>query len=203
MKRIFLFCCIAALILSCSGGGGGGAALVSIAITPAAPAVARGYIRQFTATGTFSDGAVRDLGASAAWSSSDAGTATISTAGLATGVKTGSVTLTAESGGKAGTATLTVSEPIVLDGRVSAIAVADDGTVYIGGSFHRAGPATGGFVPIDANTGLAGSAFPKVNGSVYALAPDGSGGICRRRIHAHRGAGQEPHSRSRYEYGDE
>lgn len=36
---------------------------------------------------------------------------------------------------------------------VKAIAVGDDGTVYVGGNFTRMGPQTGGGVPVSATTG--------------------------------------------------
>ena len=49
-------------------------------------------------------------------------------------------------------------------------------TLYIGGTFTQVGPATGSFVPLDAGTGAPLSGFPKVAGSVFTMAPDGSGG---------------------------
>jgi len=48
--------------------------------------------------------------------------------------------------------------------------------IYIGGNFTYVGPQTGGAVPLDINTGLVQGSFPKVNGRVYAVIPDGSGG---------------------------
>jgi hypothetical protein len=53
-------------------------------------------------------------------------------------------------------------EEYVTDGVVKAIAVAPDGTTYIGGSFTHVGPMTGGGVPIDAASGKKRAAFPKV-----------------------------------------
>src|SRR5439155_11662631 len=61
------------------------------------------------------------------------------------------------------------------NGTVNA-AVLSGGTLYIGGAFTQVGPATGGGVPIDATNGAPVSGFPKVLGSVAAVAPDGSGG---------------------------
>ena len=49
-------------------------------------------------------------------------------------------------------------------------------TIYIGGSFTQVGRATGGAVAIDTGTGAAQHPYPKVVGSVHAVAPDGSGG---------------------------
>lgn len=61
------------------------------------------------------------------------------------------------------------------DGLVNSI-VRDGETIYIGGAFGHVGPATGGGVPIDAASGGFPPSFPKVIGSVDAVAPDGFGG---------------------------
>jgi N-acetylneuraminic acid mutarotase len=86
----------------------GAATLVSIAVTPASPVIARGTNQAFTATGTFSDGSTQNLTGSVTWSSSNTGVATINPTGLASGVNVGTSTITATSGGISGTATLTV-----------------------------------------------------------------------------------------------
>lgn len=71
------------------------------------------FERQFTATGTFSDGTTADVTTSVAWSSSDPSIATVSNAvgspGLATTVATGTAEIRAELDGVTGSATLTVS----------------------------------------------------------------------------------------------
>jgi trimeric autotransporter adhesin len=59
---------------------------------------------------------------------------------------------------------------------VKAIAVGEDGTVYVGGNFTRMGPQTGGGVPVSATTGEPRARFPAVNGGVGVAVPDGSGG---------------------------
>jgi trimeric autotransporter adhesin len=63
----------------------------------------------------------------------------------------------------------------VTNGPVHATALSGN-TLYIGGDFTQVGPATGSFVSIDATTGVAGSAFPKVLGSVEDMVSDGAGG---------------------------
>ena len=83
--------------------------LVSIAITPANPSIAAGTTQQLTATGTYADSSTRDLTAQVTWSTSDPTIATITTAGLATGVAEGPSTITATLGAISGATTLTVS----------------------------------------------------------------------------------------------
>jgi len=61
------------------------------------------------------------------------------------------------------------------NGAVRAIVV-NGPTTYIGGDFSYVGPNTGTGVPINTTTGVAIASFPKVNGTVYATVPDGSGG---------------------------
>ena len=67
--------------------------------------------------------------------------------------------------------------PYITNGPVLAVAVADDGTTYIGGIFSEVGVPTGGGVPIDISTGRVPSSFPKIVGTVYAATADGSGGM--------------------------
>ena len=86
------------LVINLSGTGHA-ATLVSIAVTPAAPTIAKGSTEQFTATGTYSDGSTQNLTTTATWSSGTQGVATISAAGLATGVATGTSSITASSNG--------------------------------------------------------------------------------------------------------
>ena len=72
------------------------AVLIFIAITPPNPAVARGSTVQLTATGTFSDGGTLDITNECIWGSSNTSIATISDAGLATGVAGGAINITAD-----------------------------------------------------------------------------------------------------------
>ena len=71
------------------------ATLQSIAVTPAAPSVAKGLTQQFTAKGTYSDSSVADISSSVTWASSDTSKATIAAGGLATAVAAGSTNITA------------------------------------------------------------------------------------------------------------
>src|SRR5437016_212162 len=87
--------------------------LISIAVTPASPSIAKGLPQAFTATGTYTDSSTQNLTTSVNWTSSNTGVATIGlNTGIATGVAVGGpVTITANdpSTSKSGTAQLTVT----------------------------------------------------------------------------------------------
>jgi hypothetical protein len=85
------------------------ATLVSIAVTPPNPTIAKGLTEQFTATGTFSDNSTQNITGSVTWSSLTTSVATITTGGLATAVNNGSSTIQAQLGTIKGSTTLTVN----------------------------------------------------------------------------------------------
>ena len=85
------------------------AVLTSIAVTPATASTAAGKTKQFTATGSYNNGASQNITSSVSWTSSATSFATVSAAGLATGVAQGSASITATSGTISGSATLTVT----------------------------------------------------------------------------------------------
>jgi len=90
------------------------AVLQSITVSPGTASVAAGLTQQFTATGNYSDNSAQDLTNSVSWTSSDNSIATISTTGLATGVKAGGpVTITSQQGSVKGTAQLTVTAAVL------------------------------------------------------------------------------------------
>src|SRR6266571_881436 len=81
------------------------AALVNIVVTPATASTSLGGTKQFTATGTYTDGTVHDLTAAVTWTSSNPGVATVSNTagsqGLCTSTGLGTTTITATSGAMA------------------------------------------------------------------------------------------------------
>jgi uncharacterized protein YjdB len=89
------------------------ARLLSITLSPASASVRVGAKLQFTATGTYNDGAMADLTSLMTWSSSDPNIATISAAGYpwgeATGISPGQVTISLSESGVTGSAQLTVT----------------------------------------------------------------------------------------------
>jgi hypothetical protein len=54
--------------------------------------------------------------------------------------------------------------------------VTDGITIYVGGDFTRIGPLTSSAAAIDASTGVVQHPYPRVEGYVRAVEPDGSGG---------------------------
>ncbi|HVU15367.1 MAG TPA: DUF4082 domain-containing protein [Candidatus Didemnitutus sp.] len=89
--------------------------LVSISVTPGNPTLTVGSTQQFTATGNYSDDSTQNLSSQVAWSSTATAKATISAAGLATGVNAGSTTISAIFNAITGSTTLTVqATPLVL-----------------------------------------------------------------------------------------
>jgi hypothetical protein len=117
LKRIVLMIVLLPMLIvfGCSGGssGGNGAGspaaitLASIEVTPGNLNIAKGSVQQFTATGKYTDNTTQDLTLQVIWSSSNAGTATISTNGLVTTLSAGTAIITASSGAIVGQANLT------------------------------------------------------------------------------------------------
>jgi hypothetical protein len=108
------------LITATSGGISGStnltvtmATLVSIAVTPTNPSIAKGTTRSFTATGTYTDASTQDLTDTATWASSDGTKASVSNAagtkGIATGLAVGTSTISATVGAVSGNTLLTVT----------------------------------------------------------------------------------------------
>ena len=83
--------------------------LTSISITPSNATVVIGTPQQFMATGRFNDGSSQNLTNTAAWSSSNTNVATVSTTGLVSGVTSGTITLSAQSGSVIGTVAVSVT----------------------------------------------------------------------------------------------
>jgi uncharacterized protein YjdB len=93
------------------------AKLVSIAVAPATATITAGAKQQFSATGTYDNGATPDITTQVTWSSSNITVAQVSNAagsnGLATSLVAGSATITATLTGISGTAALTVGAPLL------------------------------------------------------------------------------------------
>lgn len=100
-------------MVGCGSSGASGptpaVTLVSIAVAPAGQSIPVNGTQQFTATGAYSDSSSRDLTSQVNWSSSADSVATVSNSGLATGVGSGTVNITATMGSVSGSKGLTVT----------------------------------------------------------------------------------------------
>ena len=109
------------------------APLTSIAVTPASPSITVGATQQFKATGTYSDGSIKDLTSFVTWSSSNTSSVTITTSGIANAVTFGLATITATSGTVTISTTLTVQPASTLR-TVTTIAGASNYTGWADGT---------------------------------------------------------------------
>jgi uncharacterized protein YjdB len=134
----------------------------SVTVTPATAALAIAQSTQLTAT-------LRDVsnnvltGRTVTWTTSNVAAATVSTAGLVTGVAAGSATITATSEGKSGTATVTVTSqytPLKNDTSVWAPNLAAGSTAYY--SFTVASARDSVLIYAWATTGATGTVSIKV-----------------------------------------
>ena len=141
-----------------------------VVVSPDSASVVPGATQQFTA-------AVTDLhgnplpGAPVTWSSGDPSVATVDASGLATGVATGSTTITATSGGASDSAVLTVFNP-------NTPPVAQPDTFEAIGNVTVPVPAPGVLAndtdpEADALSVVAGT-YPTASGGTVTLAADGS-----------------------------
>ncbi len=87
----------------------GAVELVSIEVLPANPSIDPAATQQFQALGHYSDATIVDITADVVWASDTPATATIDSAGLATGVATGTTLITATLDVIVGNTTLTVN----------------------------------------------------------------------------------------------
>ncbi|MBT9329589.1 Ig-like domain-containing protein [Paracidobacterium acidisoli] len=69
--------------------------LISLVVTPSASSIALGQVQQLKATGVFSDGTIKDLTQSAAWTSSTPALAGVDASGLVTSLSPGAANVTA------------------------------------------------------------------------------------------------------------
>jgi uncharacterized protein YjdB len=124
----------AATITATSEGKSGTSAITvvvpvaSVAVAPPSATILVTQTKQFTATPKDAQNNALN-GRAVAWTSSNPGVATVNSSGLATGVAPGTVTITATSEGKSGTATLTVNPVPVAS---VSITPASPDTVFIG-----------------------------------------------------------------------
>ncbi|MBC7791588.1 MAG: Ig-like domain-containing protein [Anaerolineae bacterium] len=129
--------CVALLtVAACgddNGGSGPGAAVATVAVTPATPAITVGGAVQLSASTRDSDGDVL-TGRSITWTSLNSGVATVTQAGLVTGVGQGTVVIRATSEGRSGEATVTVTGVPVSSVTIGPDSARTSATVAVGDS---------------------------------------------------------------------
>ncbi|EKR09519.1 lipoprotein adhesin LigB [Leptospira kirschneri] len=90
------------------------AQLISIAVTPTNPSVAKGLTQQFKATGTYTDHSVQDVTSLATWSSSNSGKAIVNNVtGSVTTVATGSTNIKATIDSISGSSVLNITSALL------------------------------------------------------------------------------------------
>ena len=96
------------------------AVLISIEVTPSSHRMALRSIRQFTATGIYSDKSTQEINGSVMWHSSDVGIATVDQDGMVASIAPGVSTITATSGSVSDTTELTVTSASLVSIAVTA-----------------------------------------------------------------------------------
>ena len=103
--------------------------LQSIAVTPANSTLAVGSSQQFTATGTYTDGSIKDISSQVTWSSSNTAAATVSSSGLVLAVNGGSAAIKATLGSISASTNVTTSiQPLTIT--TSSLATSTAGLPY-------------------------------------------------------------------------
>lgn len=117
-SRVGIVGVLAGLVSVTGCGGGNGRAvsgpvvvLQTISVTPTDSAIELGVNRQYSATGTFSDGSIKDLTTAAHWTSTDSAVATVDNTGSVKTEGTGNTTIQAMANSVIGSSDLTVIVP--------------------------------------------------------------------------------------------
>jgi hypothetical protein len=91
-----------------------GPSLTSISLTPQEASLPKGLIRQFHLTGKYSNESIRDLTASAQWSSTNANALSVDNTGMATAVGVGDATIRVISGSITSDLKISVTPPAIV-----------------------------------------------------------------------------------------
>jgi trimeric autotransporter adhesin len=142
--------------------------LNSISIQPPNGSIAQGTKAVLTATGIFKNGSTDDLSTRVIWSSSDASVANFISFNQITGLKPGTVTITATFGSVSGSTSFTVTNATI----VSITVIPFKQTIPIG--WHQPFTATGKFSDSSAQDISASVQWSSDNSSVAAFGTPGS-----------------------------
>ena len=163
------------------------ATLTSIAVTPLNPSIPQGTTLQLVATGSYSDGTMKEITSSVSWTSASPTVASVSNApgqvGLVTALNPGTAAITAQGPGAVkGSTTATVTAVSALSGQVLSgplpIAGADV-TLYEVSSSYGGTPSAISSATSDGNGRLGFSPFTcaPTNAQLYAVAVGGDAGV--------------------------
>lgn len=108
-KAFLLFSII--LLAACSGSSNSTQTVATVGVSPATATIDVGGVQQLVAVARDADGIIVHS-ASITFSSNNSAVATVSSAGLVTGIAVGSATITATAGDASGTMTVTVNTPV-------------------------------------------------------------------------------------------
>lgn len=138
------------LVAGLSNCGGGNAShgntpsVTSVAVSSSSNSVNVGSTVQLTATASYSDGSSKDVSSQATWGSSNTGDATVSAAGVVTGVAAGTPTITATLSGRSGSMTVTVTDTATITGLTVSAAAGSGGSVNVGSTLQLTATAAYG-----------------------------------------------------------
>ena len=164
------------------------AALTSVTVSPSNAGILKGSSQQFAASGTYTDGTVRDVTTSVTWSTSDANVAVMSnstgTNGQATALNDGTVTITASIGNLSGSTTSTIwtlaNSPTTNDmhgiawSGTKLVAVGDSNTIISSSNGSNWTLQSSGIFNYFYNTAWLGTHFAAVGqGNQIITSPDG------------------------------
>lgn len=145
--------------------------LQTLAVSPAEASIADGTTQQFSVLGTYSDGSELDLTSAVAWSTGNAGVATVSnetgSRGRATAQGTGQTRVTANLGQVSGSADLTVTAAVLASIQVT------PGSPAIPKGLTQQFAATGTFTDGSLQDLTTGVAWASTDESVATIGADG------------------------------
>jgi uncharacterized protein YjdB len=112
LKTAAFGCALASLATIFTGCGGSffvDPTVTGVKVAPATPFVQSGRTQQMAATAIYSDGSTKNITGSATWTSSNSKVATVNSAGVVSGLISGSATITVSNGTVSGSTLVTVS----------------------------------------------------------------------------------------------
>ncbi len=145
----------------------GAPTLTSLTVTPTSSRIAMNTTQQLTATGVYSDGTIRNLTSSVAWTSSTPSSATVNATGLVGGIGPGQVTIQASFGSATGSAVV-----LITSATLNSIAISPSGASFAAG-FNQQFTLTGTFSDGTTQNLSSGATWSSSNGAVASISASG------------------------------